>query len=494
MDENMQDQDKAAMVEGVRNSECVIVVVTIDIDEHEHDHLGDPFFVTELEWARQARRQIKKVLYAELDPLGFTMGRVPVLSRTVLSQSTNLVVLNHRISRYWAMDVQKIVNNTIKSPPDVARLRASNNIEGLVQVMLHPRNPAHRLWAVKALGDLARIIDNQVLIVRAGAVEPLMVLVSTGDRKEKNEADRVLSQLAGARALEDLVPLLSTGVMQRRSQAAEMLAHLSSSISTKILIVHSGAVEPLMELFSTGDEGASDYALKALCALDCSAVVQPLYQVFRSCDAKGKKLAGRMLLKMAHVGGLEPLIELLSTGDREEKRVAVDVLADLAWKTDGYKAPTICDDDIKAPMQMLLMGNVEETKEAVHQLGMWASNDTNQVLIAHHGAPVLVDLLSTTDIKLRRCVMWTLGWLASNDKNKILIVRAGALEPLVQVLSNGDTRGKQEAARVLATLATSEGIRAAIARAGAVAPLQCLMTNGGHKERRWAAVALHLME
>mmetsp|Transcript_34141 Transcript_34141/g.65228 ORF Transcript_34141/g.65228 Transcript_34141/m.65228 type:complete len:543 (-) Transcript_34141:351-1979(-) len=486
IDENMQDRSEAAAEEGVQNSGCVLVVTAVVGTFLQDVAGGDYPSWLELCWAEQARSFILRVLRTEHSQMEL-FGLYPT--------DGDFVYLNHRVARYWAMGVEGIVNSGNKRPRQVVLLKQRNDIEGLIQVVVSPDNAAHRIWAVRAMGDLSLNSDSHMVFMRAGAMEALTAFfASTREAQEKMEAGLVLARLVGVGALEWLVQLLSTGDVSKRSQAAEVLAHLSSSKGNRDLIMCAGAVEPLVHTLSTRDEGAIKHAVKALRVLNCDAVVQPLARLLCSGDAEGKKHAGRVLLNLAHVGGLEPLMQLLNTGDAEDTRVAVEVLADLDWKTDAYKAAATCASAVEATVEGLRTGEVEGQKRMAHQLCMWASNRDNQALIARHGAvEVLVQLLSATDARLRRCVTRALGWLASNHDNKLTIARAGAVEPLLQILSNGDIRGKQEAARVLATLARREDVRAGIAQAGAVAPLQRLLSDGGHQGWRWAAVALHFL-
>eukprot|EP00976_Prorocentrum_cordatum_P093032 1189202-Prorocentrum_minimum.AAC.2 len=163
--------------------------------------------------------------------------------------------------------------------------------------------------AARALSNLVENSGNQVVIMRAGAVKPLVQLLHTGDAEGKAQAAQVLSNLsicnsdnqvaiARAGAVEPLVQLLRTGDaagntimaawalasgprywcsccalgtrrgrLRQRGRVQGALNNLAVNLDNKVAIAWAEALEPLVQLLRTGD--AAGNKIMSAWALRC---------------------------------------------------------------------------------------------------------------------------------------------------------------------------------------------------------------------------------
>ena len=120
---------------------------------------------------------------------------------------------------------------------------------------------------------------KQVVIARAGAIEPLVALLREGDPVAQGEATLALyyiafgnpdSQLAIAQAgaIEPLVELLRNGAARSQQGAASLLGWLAFHDDNKVAIDKAGAIMPLVALVrSSSNEVAREQATATLANL-----------------------------------------------------------------------------------------------------------------------------------------------------------------------------------------------------------------------------------
>ncbi|KAF3438827.1 hypothetical protein FNV43_RR17102 [Rhamnella rubrinervis] len=136
--------------------------------------------------------------------------------------------------------------------------------------------------------------------------------------------------------------------------------------------------------------------------------------------------------------------------------------------------------------------SVDEQREATAELRLLAKhNMDNRIVIASCGAVnLLVDLLSSTDIKVQEDAVTALLNLSINDNNKSAIANANAIEPLIHVLETGSPEAKENSAATLFSLSVIEENKVRIGRSGAIRPLVDLLGNGTPRGKKDAATAL----
>lgn len=271
-------------------------------------------------------------------------------------------------------------------------------VERLVAV-LHVRNAAAQMKAAKALAVLAgRSADNRKAITSANAILPLVKLLGDGRRVKSStpqeRAAAVLADLArlsenkvaimGAGAAEPLVNMLSSKSAKAAANAACTLWHLGAAGDNKPIIAKAGAITPLVELLAKGSAEAQKYSMGALfqlAAIDqnrasmVSAGVIPLLIGLLSSDADDVRehavavLANLALAQggksnkrtLAQGGAIKPLIELLTDPSISIQKHAACVLWSLAAGKDGVYDRQIVELGGVPPLVKMLLMNHPET-------------------------------------------------------------------------------------------------------------------------------------
>ncbi|KAL0403505.1 UNVERIFIED_CONTAM: U-box domain-containing protein 14 [Sesamum radiatum] len=147
---------------------------------------------------------------------------------------------------------------------------------------------------------------------------------------------------------------------------------------------------------------------------------------------------------------------------------------------------------IDALLQKLANGNPEQQRAAAGELRLLAKrNADNRVCIAEAGAiPLLVELLSSPDLRTQEHAVTALLNLSINEANKGTIVNAGAIPDIVDVLKNGSTEARENAAATLFSLSVVDENKVAIGAAGAIPPLIDLLCQGTPRGKKDAATAI----
>ena len=173
--------------------------------------------------------------------------------------------------------------------------------------------------------------DNKAVIVRAGAIEPLVAMLRGGS--------------AGA-----------------QEQAAGALSRLADNTDNGVAIAQAGAIEPLVALLKSGSEGGQEAAAAALChlvesltdadmqvAIVRAGAIEPLVALVRGDRAKAQEAAAFVLASLAlHnadnqaaialAGAVEPLVTMMRLGSPPARRAAIVALLPLASMADTLVA------------------------------------------------------------------------------------------------------------------------------------------------------------
>ncbi|KAL8051718.1 hypothetical protein ABFX02_06G166200 [Erythranthe guttata] len=147
---------------------------------------------------------------------------------------------------------------------------------------------------------------------------------------------------------------------------------------------------------------------------------------------------------------------------------------------------------ISALLKKLANGNPDQQRAAAGELRLLAKrNADNRVCIAEAGAiPLLVELLSSQDLRTQEHAVTALLNLSIHESNKGIIVNAGAISDIVDVLKNGSTEARENAAATLFSLSVVDENKVAIGAAGAIAPLIDLLCHGTPRGKKDAATAI----
>ncbi|KAL5716996.1 U-box domain-containing protein 14 [Ranunculus cassubicifolius] len=163
--------------------------------------------------------------------------------------------------------------------------------------------------------------------------------------------------------------------------------------------------------------------------------------------------------------------------------------------TNKKSGTSVSDCDRKAItslLQKLMNGNSEEQRAATGELRLLAKrNADNRVCIAEAGAiPLLVELLSSADLRTQEHAVTALLNLSIHEPNKGSIVNAGAIPDIVDVLKNGSMEARENAAATLFSLSVVDENKVAIGAAGAIPALINLLCQGSPRGKKDAATAI----
>ncbi|KAH7863731.1 hypothetical protein Vadar_021309 [Vaccinium darrowii] len=150
---------------------------------------------------------------------------------------------------------------------------------------------------------------------------------------------------------------------------------------------------------------------------------------------------------------------------------------------------------IGTSIQKLISGNPEDQRYAAGDIRLLACCNANiRAAIAEAGAiPLLVDLLSTPDLRTQEHAVTALLNLSICDDNKGSIITSGALPGIVHVLENGSMEARENAATTLCSLSISNENRVSIGRSGAIQPLVTLLREGTLRGKMDSAKALSIL-
>ena len=255
-----------------------------------------------------------------------------------------------------------------------------NNIAKLSHV-----NEDVRCKAARALQNLAMNAENKIPIAQAGAIAPL-------------------------------VRLLSDSESAVRGNAAGALTNLAVNAENQQAIREAGGITPLIRLLSDSE---SKVRVNAVIVLSWLATNDSNQQAIREA------------------GGITPLIRLLSDS---ESKVRVNAVNNLSWlaRNDTNRQAIREAGGITLLIRLLSDGNQETRGYAASALGILAQeNEINRKCICeNNGVELLLPLLLESDSDTRRFVVSALAHLTSNDAHRDKIREAGGITLLVEKLTD----------------------------------------------------------
>ncbi|KAH8080412.1 serine/threonine kinase [Aureococcus anophagefferens] len=200
------------------------------------------------------------------------------------------------------------------------RMRRSSARRDSLVALLRTGTDGAKEEAAGALWGLTTNDDNELAIVKAGAVDPLVALLRTGTDGAKEAAAGALwglalnadnkiaiakagaadplnadNEVAIAKAARGPARrLLRTGTDGAKENAAGALRNLAVNADNQVAIAKAGAADPLVALLRTGTDGAKENAAAALKIL-----------AFQNADNK---------VAIAKAGAVDPLVCMVTGG------------------------------------------------------------------------------------------------------------------------------------------------------------------------------------
>ncbi|XP_076938770.1 uncharacterized protein LOC143607084 [Bidens hawaiensis] len=243
--------------------------------------------------------------------------------------------------------------------------------------------------------------ENRVKIARAGAIRPLISLISSSDHELQEHGvtailnlslcDENKEALASAGAIRPLVKALKVGTTTAKENAACALLRLSQLEENKSAIGRSGAIPLLVDLLETGNFRGKKDASTALYSL---------------CSLKENKI------RAVEAGIMKPLVEFMA--DFESSMLD------------------------KSAFVMSVLVSLPEAKAA---------------LVEEGGIPVLVEIIEVgSQLQKEIAAVILLQLCDASVVYRNMVAREGAIPPLVALTQNGTERAKQKAEALIELL------------------------------------------
>ena len=371
----------------------------------------------------------------------------------------------------------------------------ANGIVPLLEILDSTSNKAKEN-AVGAIKELCRNSkNNQTIVTRAGGIPKLVGLMSgfSGGAMNKDNSLVQLCTLAAdalqemargnpknqdaiseAGAIQPLVMMLTSYSSQMQASAAAALANLAQNhIENQTVIARTGAIVPLLTGMREGSEAAKD---------ECAAAILAL-----ATDHQGNK---DVIVK---VGGLDQLLGLLVTGKTDKSQECVaGTLAALASK----------HVDNRQLIAKRLVGLVSGSSAArssdcaervLKACSSFVSDSaTNQVAIAKIGGipPLITWLNSTMAITQAAAAHAVLCLACDNTNTQAFLAKSDAIPALLALVTKSSAEAQEYATRALWYVASQEEIRQQIASSGGIKPFVSMLAADGEVAPELAAIML----
>ncbi|KAF5456111.1 hypothetical protein F2P56_025622 [Juglans regia] len=236
--------------------------------------------------------------------------------------------------------------------------------------------------------------ENRLRIAKAGAVKPLISLISSADPQLQEYGVTAILNLslcdenkefiASSGAIKPLVRALRTGTSTTKENAACALLRLSQVDENKIPIGRSGAIPLLVNLLETGaSRGKKDAstALYSLCSVKenkiravKAGIIKPLVELMADLESSMVDKAAYVLgllvsltdAKAALVdeGGIPVLVEIIEVGSQRQKEIAVTILLQVCEDNVVYRAMVAREGAIPPLVALSQFGTIRAKKKA----------------------------------------------------------------------------------------------------------------------------------
>jgi HEAT repeat protein len=191
-------------------------------------------------------------------------------------------------------------------PPNVEKMKAKKDVEGLIKALSHEKSFVIRWPASVALGDIG---DPR-------AVGPLIVLLKDADSIMRSSAAESLGKIGDTRSVEPLIAALQDKDSHVREAASEALGKIGEP-----------AVKPLVAALKDADVRVSEKAAELLGKIGEPAV-EPLIASLKGADSDSnvRERAAKTLGIIGNVHAVEPLNDTLKDKDARVRGFAADAL------------------------------------------------------------------------------------------------------------------------------------------------------------------------
>ena len=297
---------------------------------------------------------------------------------------------------------------------------------------------------------------SPVIIVNAGAISPLVNLLSVGALVVKQEVAGALSNLSlnspstQLAIATGLVALLGTGTAEAQEHVTQLLLTLTTDVDNLAAIAKTGAIRGLILQVKGSDKHSSikaqELAAAVLSTLSCASEA--------NCDA------------ISSQNGIRPLIALLSSESSAAQAKASAVLADLARKSNRNKQHILAEGGLPLFVTLLDYRTRNEKDNAWKDnppptraeaagalLNLSAGQAETQVSAIQAPSERRASVMITCSAV--DCEPHTLRADCGAGHAQKLVAEAGALKLLVNLLNEQDDHARRKGAGALSALCRS---------------------------------------
>ncbi|MED6217623.1 hypothetical protein PIB30_019389 [Stylosanthes scabra] len=301
---------------------------------------------------------------------------------------------------------------------------------------------ARRLLIACASDNSDELITHLVTELQSSSIEDQKQAAMEIRLLAKNKPENRL-KIAKAGAIKPLISLVSSQDLQLQEYGVTAILNLSLCDENKDAIASSGAIKPLVRALKTGTPAAKE---NAACAL------------LRLSQMEENKVA------IGKCGAIPPLVSLLESGGLRAKKDASTALYSLCSTVKENKIRAVRTGIMKALVELMadLGGNMVDKSAYVASVLM-SVTEARTALVDEGGIPVLVEMVEVgTQRQKEIAVVILLQVCEESAAYRKMVAREGAIPPLVALSQNGTNRAKQKAETLIELLRQPRSGNAAV--------------------------------
>ncbi|KAK9983258.1 hypothetical protein SO802_032783 [Lithocarpus litseifolius] len=221
-----------------------------------------------------------------------------------------------------AMEIRLIAKN---KPENRLKIAKAGAVKPLIS-LISSADPQLQEYGVTAILNLSLCDENKEFIASSGAIKPLVRALRLGTPTAKensacallrlSQVDENKSAIGRSGAIPLLVNLLESGGFRGKKDASTALYSLCSVKENKIRAVKAGIMKPLVELMADFESNMVDKSAYVLSLLVSVA------------DAR---------TALVEEGGIPVLVEIIEVGSQRQKEIAVAILLQVCEDSVVYR-------------------------------------------------------------------------------------------------------------------------------------------------------------
>ncbi|KAK4802038.1 hypothetical protein SAY86_000241 [Trapa natans] len=251
-----------------------------------------------------------------------------------------------------AMEIRLLAKNKPENRLKIARAGAVKPLIALIS----STDPQLQEYGVTAILNLSLCDENKELISLSGAIRPLVRALRIGTPTTKENASCALLRLSQVEenkaaigrsgTIPHLVNLLETGSLRGKKDAATSLYSLCSVKDNKVRAVHAGIMRPLVELMA---DFSSNMVDKAAFVMN---------ELVRLPEARAA---------VVEDGGIPVLVEILEVGSQRQKEITAGILLKVCQESVVFRTMVAREGAIQ-PLVNLSQSGTKRAKEKAEAL------------------------------------------------------------------------------------------------------------------------------